>query len=83
MNTQSFNHNNLFYPLIKYYKEEKIVVCDISVKFSVSEHTYAVLEQMVSQNAEVSIELNNDRTITLSAQMLDFSNSEYSWPDND
>lgn len=59
------------------------MVCDISVKFSVSEHTYAVLEQMVSQNAEVSIELNNDRTITLSAQMLDFNNSEYSWPDND
>jgi len=59
------------------------MICDISVKFRVSDHTYAVLEQMASQNGEVGIELNEDGTITLTAQMLDFNGSDYSWPDNE
>lgn len=59
------------------------MICDISVQFMVSRHTYNVLKQMNAQNGEVSITLNNDGTITLSAQMLDFTDSEYDWPDKE
>lgn len=59
------------------------MICDISVQFMVSRHTYNVLKQMNTQNGEVGITLNNDGTITLSAQMLDFTDSEYDWPDKE
>lgn len=83
MKKQGFNTSNWLCPLIKYYKEEQVMICDISVEFMVSRHTYNVLKQMATQNGEVGITLNNDGTITLFAQMLDFSDSEYDWPDNE
>ena len=83
MKLQSFNPSNLLYPIIKYYKQDRIMICDIAVTFKVSKHTYTVLKQMTSQNGEVGIALNDDGTITLSGQMLDFTNSEYDWPENE
>lgn len=59
------------------------MICDIAVTFKVSKHTLTALKQMTSQNSEVGIALNDDGTITLSAQMLDFTDSEYNWPDNE
>ena len=83
MKIQSFNPSNLLYPIIKYYKEDRIMICDIAVTFKVPKHTYTVLNQINTQNGEVGIALNDDGTITLSAQMLDFTNSEYDWPENE
>ena len=59
------------------------MICDIAVTFKVPKHTLTALKQMTSQNGEVGIALNDDGTITLSAQMLDFTNSEYDWPENE
>ena len=59
------------------------MICDIAVTFKVPKHTYTVLNQINTQNGEVGITLNDDGTITLSAQMLDFTNSEYNWPENE
>jgi len=38
---------------------------------------------MNTQNGEVGITLNNDGTITLSAQMLDFTDAEFDWSDKE
>jgi hypothetical protein len=58
------------------------MICDIAVTFKVSKHTLTALRQMASQNGEVGLTLNEDGTITLSAQTLDFTDSDYDWPEN-
>jgi hypothetical protein len=68
--------------IISLLREDRIMICDIAVTFKVSKHTLAALTQMASQNGEVGLTVNADGTITLSAQMLDFTDSDYAWPED-
>lgn len=55
------------------------MLCDLSVRFMVSDHAYQALVQICTQNNAVMINLNPDGTVTLTAKMLDFSELSDDW----